>query len=219
MADLTGKKISNTYKDLLKIKTDSDNSGVDSTVRFIQDGEGNNTALKISNSEVATNGNVSVGGNLTISGTLGAGTFNHTNITASGRVEAVSVQASAIRADKVCATTLFGDGSNLTGIVVGGAASAGTSATLQTKINAVSAALQLQVNYVSAVVSNNTSVGTANAAAIVALSATLESRIAVVSSIIPRGLTSLTNNYWKTTTTTPTSSGGKPEGFVWYVIS
>ena len=49
MATLTGKLISNTYKDLLQVSNNND--GVDSTVRFVSDGEGTNSALKISNSE------------------------------------------------------------------------------------------------------------------------------------------------------------------------
>ena len=38
MGTLTGKLISNSYKDLLQVS--NSNSGVDSTVRFVSDGEG-----------------------------------------------------------------------------------------------------------------------------------------------------------------------------------
>ena len=94
MATLTGKLISNTYKDLLQVS--NGNSGVDSTVRFVSDGEGTNSALKISNSEVETTGKLTVGA----------------NISASGKI--IGNSATVIAA--VCASTYFGDGSNLTGV-------------------------------------------------------------------------------------------------------
>ena len=95
MGTLTGKLISNSYKDLLQVS--NSNSGVDSTVRFVSDGEGTNSALKISNSEVETTGKLTVGANLSASG----------NITANA----------ATLIATVCASTYFGDGSNLTGVV------------------------------------------------------------------------------------------------------
>ena len=95
MATLTGKLISNTYKDLLQVSNNND--GVDSTVRFVSDGEGTNSALKISNSEVETTGKLTVGAALS----------------ASGKITGDS--ATVITA--VCASTYFGDGSNLTGVV------------------------------------------------------------------------------------------------------
>mgnify|MGYP003133001513 CR=1 FL=1 len=94
MATLTGKLISNTYKDLLQVSNSND--GVDSTVRFVSDGEGTNSALKISNSEVETTGKLTVGAALS----------------ASGKITGDS--ATVITA--VCASTYFGDGSNLTGV-------------------------------------------------------------------------------------------------------
>ena len=94
MGTLTGKLISNSYKDLLRVS--NSNSGVDSTVRCISDCEGTNSALKISNSEVETTGKLTVGANLSASG----------NITA--------IAATLIAT--VCASTYFGDGSNLTGV-------------------------------------------------------------------------------------------------------
>jgi len=103
MATLTGKLISNTYKDLLQVSNNND--GVDSTVRFVSDGEGTNSALKISNSEVETTGKLTVGAALS----------------ATGKITGDS--ATIIAA--VCASTYFGDGSNLTGV----AASIPTSVT------------------------------------------------------------------------------------------
>ena len=54
MSTLTGKKIANTYKDLLQIS--NSNAGVDGTLRTVEDGEGTNTPLQLSNSAVNING-------------------------------------------------------------------------------------------------------------------------------------------------------------------
>lgn len=51
MPSLTGKKISNAYKRLLQINQSS-NTGVDATTRNIQDGDGNSTALNLSDDAV-----------------------------------------------------------------------------------------------------------------------------------------------------------------------
>lgn len=218
MADLTGKKVSNTYKDLLKVQSSVDNAGIDSTKRFISDGAGNNTAIKLSDSAVGISGNVSVNGALKVTGAISAGTLNIASLSVTN-LDATSITSEYIRASVVSATAFYGDGSNLTGVVVTAAASAGTSATLETRIAGVSSGLQTNINTVSAGLDTaNTSIA-ANASAVVALSATLESRIAAVSAAIPTALTSLQNTYWETTTSPPTSSGGRPEGYVWYVIS
>jgi len=219
MTDLTGKKISNTYKELLKVKTSVDNTGIDSTVRFIEDGAGNNTALKLSNNKVASNGNVSVGGSLNVTGVIAAGELSVSNLNTTGTIGATRITVDSIEASVVSATTYYGDGSNLTGIVVSAAASVGTSATLETRIAGVSSSLQSSIDAnASAIVVANSSIA-ANTSLIAALSATLETRIAEVSAIIPRQLTSLTNDLWKVTLTAPTTSGGKPEGYIWYVVS
>jgi len=60
MATLTGKKIANTYKDLLQVS--NSNSGVDGTLRSIEDGEGTASALQVSNSTVNVNGTLQIGG-------------------------------------------------------------------------------------------------------------------------------------------------------------
>lgn len=94
MATLTGKLISNTYKDLLQVS--NGNSGIDTTLRPISDGEGTDSALQISNSEVLTTGKLTVQG----------------DVSSSGKITADS----AVIASQVCASTYYGDGSNLTGI-------------------------------------------------------------------------------------------------------
>ena len=66
MSTFTGKKIANTYKDLLKINTSVDNAGIDGTLRNIQDGNGVNTALSLSQNETKVNGNLTVTGSQTV---------------------------------------------------------------------------------------------------------------------------------------------------------
>lgn len=60
MSTLTGTKIKNTYKDLLQVS--NSNSGVDTTLRDISDGEATVSALQISTTTVNVNGTFKVGG-------------------------------------------------------------------------------------------------------------------------------------------------------------
>ena len=60
MATFTGRTIANTYKGLLNI--DNNNSGIDGTVRTVQDGEGTNSPLQLSNSILNVNGAFQIGG-------------------------------------------------------------------------------------------------------------------------------------------------------------
>ena len=64
MADLTGKKIKNTYKDLLQVS--NGNSGVDATLRVVEDGQGTESALSISSAEIQVD-NININGNAIIS--------------------------------------------------------------------------------------------------------------------------------------------------------
>ena len=60
MSTFTGRTIANTYKGLLNI--DNNNSGIDGTVRTVQDGEGTNSPLQLSNSTLNVNGAFQIGG-------------------------------------------------------------------------------------------------------------------------------------------------------------
>lgn len=60
MSTFTGRTIANTYKGLLNI--DNDNSGIDTTVRTVQDGEGTASPLQLSNSILNVNGDFQIGG-------------------------------------------------------------------------------------------------------------------------------------------------------------
>ena len=82
MADLTGKKIANTYKDLLQINSSASNSGLDETLRNVQDGGGTNSPLKLSQTSAAFTGNVSIAGSLKVTGTFQPSNLQTTNIVA-----------------------------------------------------------------------------------------------------------------------------------------
>jgi len=60
MAALTGKKPKDTYKDLLQVS--NSNAGIDGTLRFVSDGEGTDSTLKLSTSSISTTSKVVVGG-------------------------------------------------------------------------------------------------------------------------------------------------------------
>ena len=56
MSALTGQKIKDSYKDLLQIS--NSNSGLDSTLRPIEDGEGTVSALYVSTSQIKVTGQI-----------------------------------------------------------------------------------------------------------------------------------------------------------------
>ena len=64
MATLTGKTIANSYKDLLQVS--NSNSGVDGTLRAVEDGEGTSSALQISSSGVKSTGTLIAVNNTTV---------------------------------------------------------------------------------------------------------------------------------------------------------
>jgi len=69
MSTLEGKAIKDSYKDLLQVS--NFNSGVDGSLRFIEDGEGTPSCVQISETEVQINGNLNVTGTATGVGVQG----------------------------------------------------------------------------------------------------------------------------------------------------
>ena len=100
MTDLTGKKIANTYKDLLQINSSASNNGIDETLRNVQDGSGNNSSLKLSQTSAAFTGNVSVAGNLVVGGTFQPNTLNATE------AQITTISATNITTNNLTAATL-----------------------------------------------------------------------------------------------------------------
>ena len=95
MATLTGKKISESYKDLLQVS--NSNAGVDGTLRDIEDGEGTSSVLQISSSSI----NIKNDGALQINETAITATASELNI-----LDGVTSTASELNIlDGVTATT------------------------------------------------------------------------------------------------------------------
>ena len=107
MATLTGKKISESYKDLLQVS--NSNAGVDGTLRDIEDGEGTSSVLQISSSSI----NIKNDGALQINETAITATASELNI-----LDGVTSTASELNIlDGVTATTAelnYVDGVHLT---------------------------------------------------------------------------------------------------------
>jgi UDP-3-O-[3-hydroxymyristoyl] glucosamine N-acyltransferase len=97
---LTGRLISNTYKQLLKIDV-STNTGISTALTTIVDGDGSATALQVATSAAQIDGTLFVGQTFGVSGDA-------------------SVAGNLAISNKVCASAFHGDGSNLTGIVFTG---------------------------------------------------------------------------------------------------
>ena len=90
MSTLEGKLVSNSYKQLLKMAV-SANEGVSASLINVQTGDGVNTALQVATNQVLVAGKFGVSDDMSVSG----------NLQLTG---------------KVCASTFFGDGTNLTGV-------------------------------------------------------------------------------------------------------
>jgi len=91
MTDLTGRLISNTYKQLILVSSAVSNEGVDTSLKPIQTGDGTNTALKVATNAVQVSGALGVTGSVSLDNNL------HVD-------------------NRVCASAFYGDGSNITGV-------------------------------------------------------------------------------------------------------
>ena len=91
MTDLTSKLISNTYKQVILVSSSTSNTGVSTSLKAVQTGDGTNSALKIATNAIQISGVLEASGSVSLGSNL--------------RVS-----------DKVCASSFYGDGSNLTGV-------------------------------------------------------------------------------------------------------
>jgi hypothetical protein len=199
MTDLTGKKIANTYKDLLQINSSASNEGVDGTLRRVQDGKGTNTAISLSTNKAKFHGNVEITGNLSV-GTI-----------ALDGLEVSSLDAVIISATDIYSSNIYLNGDS----VATSAVVASLSSTLETRIASVSAevsavkALVTAVNAsaiaaiaanAAAIAANASAIGTANTniaantSIIAVLSTTLNTRINTVSAALVSTSGVLTTN-------------------------
>ena len=62
MSDLTSQLISNTYKQIILVSSSTSNTGVDTSLKAVQTGDGVNTALKVATNAVQITGALGVDG-------------------------------------------------------------------------------------------------------------------------------------------------------------
>ena len=84
MSTLEGQSINQTYKDLLQVS--NSNSGVDGTLRAVEDGEGTVSALEISTTDVRVN-------NLTVTGTVTGLPSSATNLSTTANSTSLTVNS------------------------------------------------------------------------------------------------------------------------------
>ena len=104
MSTLTGRQISDTYKQLVKLAV-SANAGVSADLTQIQTGDGTNIAFQVATGAAKATGTFGVDGNASVSG----------NVQIGGTVSIDGANVAAPNA-KVCASAFYGDGSNITGV-------------------------------------------------------------------------------------------------------
>ena len=114
MSTLTGRQISDTYKQILKLNV-SANSGATSTLTYLQTGDATNIAMKVATNAIQVTGKLDVDGSVRNAGDVSIG----------GTVTIGGANLQATNA-KVCASAFYGDGSNLTGVPTSGDVSVST---------------------------------------------------------------------------------------------
>lgn len=150
MTDLTGKKIANTYKDLLQIDAATDNGGLDATLRRVQDGSGDSSAISLSQTAARVHGTLTIDNDLSVANTLYAGSFNV------GEIGVSSISATNIFATSINGTNITIDGDRVITSALASVAQSVLRAEVISLIEGLSATLQSEINLVSAVAGQNT---------------------------------------------------------------
>jgi len=91
MTDLTGKLISQTYKNLVLVSSAVSNTGIETSLKPIQTGDGAKSALEVASSIVKVNDTLNIAGLVSATGNI------HSD-------------------QRVCASAFYGDGSNISGV-------------------------------------------------------------------------------------------------------
>ena len=197
MTDLTGKKIANTYKDLLQIDAASDNAGLDTTLRRVQDGSGDSSAISLSQTAARVHGSLTIDNNLSVANTLYAGSFNV------GEIGVSSISATNIFATSINGTNITIGGDNIVTSAIAASTQAILRADIATSIANTSATLQSNINTVSTTVSAldvQTSLNAVNIGIVQTSVAANASAIAANTSAITINTSAITsiNNYLAT---------------------
>ena len=155
MSTLEGQSINQTYKDLLQVS--NSNSGVDGTLRAVEDGEGTVSALEISTTDVRVS-------NLTVTGTVTGLPSSATNLstTANGTSLTVNSDTGTNASIPAASTSAWGamtdeDKTKLNGIDTGATAN-DTDANLKNRANHTGTQAASTISDFDTEVANNTAV-------------------------------------------------------------
>ena len=155
MSTLEGKRVKNTYKDLLQVS--NGNVGVDGTLRAVEDGEGTVSALEISTTDVRVS-------NLTVTGTVTGLPSSATNLsaTANGTSLTVNSDTGTNASIPAASTSAWGamtdeDKTKLNGIDTGATAN-DTDANLKNRANHTGTQAASTISDFDTEVANNTAV-------------------------------------------------------------
>jgi hypothetical protein len=155
MSTLEGKRVKNTYKDLLQVS--NGNIGVDGTLRAVEDGEGTVSALEISTTDVKVK-------NLTVTGTVTGLPSSATNLstTANGTSLTVNSDTGTNASIPAATTSAWGamtdeDKTKLNGIDTGATAN-DTDANLKNRANHTGTQAASTISDFDTEVANNTAV-------------------------------------------------------------
>ena len=155
MSTLEGKRVKNTYKDLLQVS--NGNVGVDGTLRAVEDGEGTVSALEISTTDVRVN-------NLTVTGTVTGLPSSATNLSTTANSTSLTVNSDTGTDASIPAasTSAWGamtdeDKTKLNGIDTGATAN-DTDANLKNRANHTGTQAASTISDFDTEVANNTAV-------------------------------------------------------------
>ena len=156
MATLEGQQIKNSYKDLLQVS--NSNSGVDGTLRNIEDGEGTTSALQLSSSAAKVAGNLTVTGNVVFNDGTTLSTAPSGGTDQSVKVSSNDSTAGFLNGKLVAGSSISltegSDGSNETLTVAYTGGASGISNVVEDTSPQLGGALDVQTNYIITAASN-----------------------------------------------------------------
>ena len=158
MATLQGQQIKNSYKDLLQVS--NSNSGVDGTLRNVEDGEGTVSALQLSSSAAKVAGNLTVTGNVVFNDGTSMSTAAGGGTDQSVKVSSNDTTAGFLNGKLVAGSNITltegSDGGNetLTIAAAGGGGGGGISNVVEDTSPQLGGALDVQTNYIITATSN-----------------------------------------------------------------
>ncbi len=158
MATLQGQQIKNSYKDLLQVS--NSNSGVDGTLRNVEDGEGTVSALQLSSSAAKVAGNLTVTGNVVFNDGTSMSTAAGGGTDQSVKVSSNDTTAGFLNGKLVAGSNITltegSDGGNetLTIAAAGGGGGGGISNVVEDTSPQLGGSLDVQTNYIITATSN-----------------------------------------------------------------